>query len=361
MKRKKLLERLEMVAPALASSDFVPIMTHFWFTGSHVIAYDDTIGISVSLKTDFKGAVPGTILLNLLKNSRAKMLEFRPNTEGAKITIRAGTKKSRWNLALLPPEEFLFKFPKKLGKVSVVKKEFLEAVEWCLASIGDDTSTPDQLGITLVFYKEHVELYSTNDATFSRAVWNGNCRAASPRLILPTAFCRLLVRIQTPYKNSKKKKKEVISISFSEDAVLVSLGESGMRIFGRLVNSEKPLNFKEILDQYYTKKIQRKLVSIPDNIQGVIERAMVVTESYGDPGFTKIHIEKGRGSFVSATSRGVVKDVVQFGAKHPDSEIVVDPKLFRSMLKVCDKMLITNSCVMFRKGQKFIHLISARA
>ena len=353
MDRKKLLEQLQIVAPALASSEFVPVMTHFWFTGKHVIAYDDTVGISVPLRTDFKGAVPGAILLNLLKNSRGGPAKFKPDTDGSEVTIHVGTKPkvSKFRLALLPPEEFLFNFPKKLGKVSIVKKEFLKAIEWCLASVGDDTSTPDQLGVTLVFGKDSVELYSTNDATLSCAVWKGKCRAATARVILPASFCRLL-------SGSADKS---IGISFSEDGVLADLGKSGVRIFGRLVHSEKPINFKEILEEHYTKKTARKLVGIPDRMRGAIERAMVITESYADPGFTKISIERGRGSFVSTTSRGVVRDVVKFGTKHPDSEIMVDPKLLRSMLKICDKMLITNSCIVFRRASKFIHLISARA
>ena len=352
MDRKKLLEQLQTVAPALASSDFVPVMTHFWFTGKHVIAYDDIVGISVPLSTDFKGAVPGSIILNLLKNSRGGSVEFTPDAEGSEVAIRVGEKRpSKFRLALLPPEEFLFKFPKKLGKVSVVKKEFLKAIEWCLASVGDDTSTPDQLGVTLLFSENRVEFYSTNDATLSHAVWKGKCRASIARVILPTSFCRLLSNCVS--KN--------VSISFSEDGVLADLGRSGVRIFGRLIHSEKPIDFKEILEEHYTKKTARRLVGIPDRMRGIVERAMVVTESYADPGFTKINIEQGRGSFVSTTGRGVVRDVVKFGTKHPDSEIVVDPKLLRPMLKICDKMLITDSCIVFKRGLKFIHLISARA
>lgn len=354
MDRKMLLEKLEVVAPALARSEFVPIMTHFWFTGTHVIAYDDTVGISLPLKTDFRGAVPGSILLNLLKNSRGKLVEFKTDTKESKVFIHVGKKKSsksKFKLALLPPEEFLFKFPKKLGKVSVVTDKFVEAIDWCLSSVGDDTSTPDQLGVTLVFGKDRVELYSTNDATLCHAVWKGKCRAVTARLILSTAFCRLLSATA-----SKR-----IDISFSEDGVLADLGKSGIRIFGRLVNSDRPLDFNEVMEQHYTKKIASKLVTIPDRMMGIIDRAMVVTESYNDPGFTKISIESSKGSFISTTSRGVVRDVVKFKIKHPDSEIIVDPKLLKPMLKMCDKMLITDSCIIFRNRSKFIHLISARA
>ena len=45
--RKALLAKLKTIMPAVADHDLIPIHTHFIFTGSDIVAYNERIAISV--------------------------------------------------------------------------------------------------------------------------------------------------------------------------------------------------------------------------------------------------------------------------------------------------------------------------
>ena len=78
--RLELLSILSTVSPALANIDIIPVMTHFWLDGESVMAYNDKIAITHPLSLTsvdgdpVVGALPGTLLLNILKSSKAKQL-----------------------------------------------------------------------------------------------------------------------------------------------------------------------------------------------------------------------------------------------------------------------------------------------
>src|ERR1700757_1851266 len=76
MLRKEILDKVQTVSPALANNDLVPVLSHLWFTGTSLMAYNDQIAISVPCKTDFKVAVPGATFISLLKNTIAKEIEL---------------------------------------------------------------------------------------------------------------------------------------------------------------------------------------------------------------------------------------------------------------------------------------------
>ena len=67
-----------MVAPALSDKELIPVLTHFWFSGDKVMAFNDQIAIEVELKTNFTGAVPGRTLLEFLEKSESsKEVKFK--------------------------------------------------------------------------------------------------------------------------------------------------------------------------------------------------------------------------------------------------------------------------------------------
>jgi hypothetical protein len=76
--RRRLLRKLELVAPAVAkSSDRVPnVLTHYCFTGKHLIAYNDRIAVGTPLQTTLQGCVPAALFTDLLQSSRAPAAKF---------------------------------------------------------------------------------------------------------------------------------------------------------------------------------------------------------------------------------------------------------------------------------------------
>jgi hypothetical protein len=64
----RLISVLETVQPAVAINRLIPLLTHYWFTGTHVMGYNGQIALQVPFRTDFRGAVPGQVL-ELLKRA----------------------------------------------------------------------------------------------------------------------------------------------------------------------------------------------------------------------------------------------------------------------------------------------------
>src|SRR5215471_14471820 len=58
----ELIAKLEQVEPAVAINRLIPIMTCFWLTGSHLVAYNGQIALAVPFTTDFAGAVSAKLL-----------------------------------------------------------------------------------------------------------------------------------------------------------------------------------------------------------------------------------------------------------------------------------------------------------
>jgi len=166
--RLQLRDKLEAVAPALSSSDIIPIMSHYWFTGSHVMAYNDRIAINCICKTDFKGALPG-LLLQLLKASQAPKLELEYKPADSEVLFKLGS--SRVRLAVLPPADFVFDMPALEDDANALKstrKALVAGIAACLASVGNDTSMPEQLGVSILPGDDELHLFATNNATLSR-------------------------------------------------------------------------------------------------------------------------------------------------------------------------------------------------
>ena len=65
-KREKLLGILELAKLGIDQREFIPILSHFCFSGRHVTAYNDFIGIRMTCKTNFACALQADTFLKLL-------------------------------------------------------------------------------------------------------------------------------------------------------------------------------------------------------------------------------------------------------------------------------------------------------
>src|SRR5262245_14583013 len=92
MERVALLEKWQLVAPALSDKELSPVLNRLWFQGDTVMAFNDQIAIETKLKTDFKGAVPGRVLIDMLVASpNAKQVEFKLSDDD--LLVKAGNTK----------------------------------------------------------------------------------------------------------------------------------------------------------------------------------------------------------------------------------------------------------------------------
>ncbi len=360
MKRTDVVDLLDMASPALAKSGLIPILSHLCFTGTHAMAYNDHIGISVPFKTEFTGAVPGDVLLNLLRNSKAKDVDFTANE--TELLIKAAS--SRLKLPLLPDSSFVFEMPdpkspppKGLSKESqtlpVKVEDFISAVDECLLSVGNDASVPDQLGVTIIPDGTELAICATNNATmtYSRVALSGKCNLKD-RATISTEFCKQLLKLS---KDDPKIKVEV------HDDHSLATTSAGVRLFGKLIEIEKPLDFLGVLKHHVTDDVIKTAVPIPSKLRLMLERAVIVTMSSAtEQTRTTISIQGGKMRFVTKSALGEVVDTVLLGEGHPDTTLDIECKWLKAGYGGFDKMLMTERCfIMFNKYTTYLVACSA--
>ena len=349
MNRIDFLDKLKLVAPALSDNTLVPVLSHFWFKGDRLLAYNDQIALSVPCKNDFKGAVPGSTLISLLSASRAKDVELQVEKEG-QLLIKAAS--SRLKLPFLPEEVttlFEMPSPSKENALNVSMDAFLAGIEACLRSVNENTAIPDSLGITVIPNGNQLDLYATNDSTISQAIIT--CKTApklQKRVVLAGNFCRQMVVLAALSKMN--------SLEIHDDYSLFKSGDN--LLFGRLVDVKKPLDFAASIDTHFPIEAEKNLVSIPSKLQLILERAIIITDSKTERSRTTISIKDNKASFYSKSEKGEVRDSMLLETGHPDSEIVIEPKLLKSGYGYFERMLITEMCAVMVKDNT-LYLISA--
>jgi DNA polymerase III sliding clamp (beta) subunit (PCNA family) len=335
MDRKELIAKLERVSPALASGNLIPIMRHFWFTGSHLMAYNDQIAIATPFETEFKGAVLGDTIVNLLKASGAKDVKVEPDDNG-NLSIKAAS--ARLRLPLLPPEDFIFKMPALPKSDSIMlpgeREAFLEALEMGLMCVSTDTSKPDQLGVTIIPSDGKLLFGATN---FASMVFVHMKSKAAPhlkeRVILPTAFVQQIIKLA---------KDNDAALFIMADHALFTDGET--TVFGRLIESDDPVNFERLANENLPANHKKIAVPIPNNLRLILDRAVIVCDATMNQHKTQISVADGRALFYSKSERGEVKDEIKADVDDLDA-IMVEPKLLRNACDRFDDYILSDKCV----------------
>lgn len=351
MQRKELLSTLQMVAPALASNDIIQSLSHFWFRGKSVMAFNDQISISTPLTTDFIGAVPGNLLLKLLNATGSANVEFitQEDKDNSEIIVKAGAAKIR--LPVLTPEEaFIFDIPKpKDGVTFTPSAKLLSAFETCMMSVSSDTSVPDQLGITVITDGNKIDLYSTNNVSLNYCPVRVKDNLPKLRMILPTLFCSQLLALS---KNAEK-----VAITLCPDHV--TMEADGTKLFGKFVETANPLDFVSIIKQHAVDP-KKPLIEIPAKLGPTLDRVIIMTESQSkvDQSPVRITVADGKMNFFAKSEKGEVRDMIVVKSdQQKDLQIRVDPRPFKKGIEKMSEFLATEDCLILRNDVG-VYLIS---
>lgn len=353
MIRKDLLRQLALCAPALAKTDFVKIMSHFCFTGSTLYAYNDQIGVVLPCKTEFKGGVAGEVFLGLLNQSKARELEL--NEIDGNLQIKAGAT-NKMKLGLESPESFVWACPKSKpdSVIDIGKKvgEFLRCIDSVMHSVSGDTTIPDQLGVTFMAQGDGVAMYATDHHSMSFAHFKLKTKWPA-RVILPSLFCTHLKTVCAGADN--------LTIEVHRDHVLATVMDKAIgkiTIFSRVIESERPFDFKAEFEDSYPAKAKSQAVPIPSKMKLILERACIISDSKTGRTKTSIRAGEGKLSFISKSDRGEVIDSTQVAEGHPDCKISVEARHLRSVFEAYyssveednGTVLLTPTCIVLNNG-----------
>jgi DNA polymerase III sliding clamp (beta) subunit (PCNA family) len=348
MKRTELIAALDKVAPALATGDLIPILTHFWFTGTHVLGYNDHVALMTPCKTDFVAAVPGMTLLNVLKASKAPDVEFKMHD--GELTVKLASATARLQTMPRKQYEAHFKMPEKgESHIKVDGKLLKAALTCCLRSVSIDTTIPDQLGVTILPTKNNLLFYSTDNATLSHARIPYKDGGDMPeRAILSAHFCREALSLIETKKAPHIEVHDKYALFFAAD---------GTSLFGKLIKSEKPLDFANSLEHHYPKGSREKLVTMPTKLELVVDRACVVLNTGMGRVHTDIVVRGGKATF-STKSKSIEMDDMLAPLDQADVKLRVNPKLLKNGMGSFDKMLILPRCFVMASNE-LLYVISA--
>lgn len=334
--RSEFLSVLNLVAPALGPTNSVPQFSRFWFDVDHVSAYNDDIGISAALKTGFTGGVDGETLLRLLNLSRAKQIDIE--TKDEKLFMRMA--RARSSLAINDISYKLWSLPKTSDKPLPVDMEALaEGLEHCMRSVGSLPSIPESLGITFEAGKKSLLLYSTTNTALSKAEVPLKGKLTFDRLTVHKGFCNLLLTLV-------RKEHEMEMVLTKEHALLQC---SGFGVFGRLMSTDKPIDFEREISSVVVKNSEP--VPIPQKLPDMLKRSVILASNNR----ISINVKAGKKGQVltihAKSDIGEMHDSIPFD--HPDISVIVDPADLQLGCDLEAMSITDNGIVMSKKDRTY--------
>lgn len=135
--RKDLLKVLQLVKPGLAAKEIIEQSTSFIFTKGQVIAYNDEISVSHPIKDlALEGAVQAKELFALLNKLTDETIELE--STDTELIIKGKKSKAGIKLEIKTNIEDTLKALGTPKKWHPVPATFLEAIDFCLFSVGRD-------------------------------------------------------------------------------------------------------------------------------------------------------------------------------------------------------------------------------
>jgi len=296
LRRKTLISEVERVAPALSSKTFVPALRCFNFEDGHVVAYDDIIAIRVPCTFPIDGCLPGALMLNMLKASKAKEVVVSKKDAGVLLVLGC----SRVNMPLLTTADFPFKPPADLESEAcelAIDAKIRNALEQASISLGTDPSAQSRLGITISFGGARIAFYSTDGATITRVFVDAVPPKVLQRsaIILPPRFCEMLVGQSSANPITKL---------FISKSLVEARSKDGLQIFGRVVEGANTKQFEDIFKANIT---DTGLVAIPPTLKHALKRATILVDMAGAD-LSRFTIKDGHLHIYTSSPAGEVDD-----------------------------------------------------
>jgi DNA polymerase III sliding clamp (beta) subunit (PCNA family) len=329
MKRTELLEKLNLIKPALSNSEHVPLTQHFWFFGLSVVAFNERIAMSTPCKTDFTGTLHGQTLIPMLETSSAKEAKMTKVDNQVFIKMR----KTELKLGTLPIED-IFKMPKpdKSFKLDVDDMEVLvKALKGCMRSVTEEV-TRGYTGVTFMPEGKTLSIFTTN----GNAISYESIKLKSPlknRVTLSPDFCKQLIELSGDVKRDDP---EVLEIH--DDYALYSNDKA--TLWGKLVVLEELVDFPGLMKLHFTSEYLDKLIAIPSTMKNILDRAIIILNDKTTDGNSNAVVREGKLTLKSESAKGVAIDPVDIA--HPDIKVRFNPKWVRDGCDDFKRMYITN-------------------
>lgn len=351
--RETLLKIINLVKPALATTAYIPALTHIRFDGKSATTFNDVTGIKVrAVIEELEDVVPGELLLKALNSFSAETVSIKEVDEG---TMLISSGRSKLKVPVLPLPSFPTPFAKEIkGEVIELDAAILKGIDRCLMSVGNDPTHPAQMGVTIDTDTEgKAILYSTDNFSISRYSTSSKVKLVSDTpVILPTFFCQQMLSLAKAFPE------EEIDLIVGPDCLVARFGKAA-ELFTKVLSDLEPLDFARIIDRSIkVASLKKAAASLPPQWDSAFSRALLVLDGEVDK-VTEVTATDDRITLTTSSPLGSADDALSIEGMDLKAPVMVDPALIVRGSKNCSKVLITDKVTaLCDDDAQFIHLIA---
>lgn len=341
--REEFSDLLSKLKPALRAGSAIPALSHLWFDGKSVAAYDGGFGIRYPLSTELECGVPGAPFLGLLSTSVLKEASLEQGDSF--LNIKLGKAASK--LAVLELEQQMWPFPlKRPKKASSLElgENFIEGLRKVLLVKAATPTRVEHHGVMLEVEDEKLFLYSTDSislASVSLELPEG-CTFTG-KTLLPRLFAEQIVA-QSPEGVTLLVLEECL-IAEGNDVEFYSnvLDISGADDMGAIVAEQQAGHPRP--------------VPLPAGIDGALARAEIL--SGREEEVVTVAVEKGNLVISGDYALGKLKETLELESAHPAVRLRVKASQLRRALKHAEKFSISGDSLILRSEPDFIYIVAS--
>ena len=343
VKRKELIDALEICEPALATANRAIEMGHYWFADNQISAFNGHLTITAPFELEVEGGVPHTFLDWLGKVS-GDQVTLKPESNALAVT----SGRSRYSFPLLDPERRIKPLsrrePSTMREPLSLSSEIVEGLSRVIISHDSKSAVPAKMGVFLHSASDSLELYSTDDFTLAEQTldpqgWHLFDNTLSDFIVVPISFIRQL------FKHLPLGGRDCLHLT----ANAISFTTKGITVTGNLIACEKMPDFPRIIDGFAGAEI-----AVPAELEQALDRVAIKDA----PVAFSINKELLYLISLSQSSR-IEEEILLPSHQHETIMIKLDPKLLKRGLPGRTHMSVTNNGMRLRGPAGYTHIIAA--
>jgi DNA polymerase III sliding clamp (beta) subunit (PCNA family) len=263
---------LGLTKPAISSKDFIPIFSHFCFSGDKVVGYSEPLGIEVEYDSGIHGGVKAdTILTWVNALPESKSVDYKVSGE----TIRMKCGRSSLDLSCIGEDEFLHEKPEANGLKVTITKDFIEALDACSLSVDTNSGNPSMAGITISKVNDTIFFHSTNGIAISEYMLpvDNEEKFFDGTIIVPGKFATVLKKLFDTLPS------HTATAYFNSSSVLVDFeGDYKVTMWSKLLDTEQttPLDFESEISKALEGFDLGSCFTVNEDIISVMKRLLSV-------------------------------------------------------------------------------------
>ncbi len=328
---KALLDVLHMVRSGLTSKAMVQQSDCFVFHKNKIYTYNDEISISYPFKIDVNGAVPAKEFLNLLKRIKQKEIHVTQTDSG--LLIKG--KNNKANIRIVSKIALPIDQINMPDHFDLLPKEFTTALKFCLFSCSKDMTKP---ALTCIHCNQYRIESSDNFRVTVR--FFDDSYFVQP-LLIPSVAAKSLATF------------DVVEYATSPGWLHFKTDKGVLFSCRTYVGMTFP-DVNQIIN------VKGKKVNLPNNLDDVLKRACVFTETKTHAG-DRISVELSDGKLIvrSKGDVGWFEEFCVISYKGNTKNFEVHPEHLLYIFYLCDTMEVTKNQLIFEgKAKEFIHVVS---